>query len=1285
MTWVTATDLQRWADQRKAQGELPALVRKLIRRSLPEPSRLDFPAWELVARSGFDGVLESDHQTQYVPLGSSRWEMGTDKNPNAKAKRDFEKRSSQMSVHDMADQTFVFVTPRSWPGGKEWAINARKNFSWRDVLVFDANDLEHWLEICPHVSIWFARSIEKRIPGIRSLDEYWQALRMIGEHPLDPNVFVCDREQATERLDEWIASSPSAIFLKASDSFVGIDFVAAWNHLRSDSSQCEPLIVGTLDAWRDLAVSRDSFCLIPEPQVRLTLSDVSQAVEHGHHCLLSGIRSVGHPDSIELKPPSCADIARWLRASGYSDPQSRNQALQSGGSTTILKRLLSINPSRDFPKWSDEQEAIRLAPLALLGGWTHEQRWELDDDAKTRFRESNSLDVDVVCSLLDWDALELERAVLKWSRCEDPLFVRFGPSVFISSREDAWYFLAEFIPDSILQRFGDLATLLLDEVDPALFVPAKDRWLAPLLGKVRGISNELRTSIVETLALMTCCATAGQSNQKLSQKAAVVDKIIDQILPPGADWQRWASIGDNLVLLVEAAPEMFLARVESDLSSESPELPKLFQDRDHSLFVGAIHSPLLWALECLAWSPNYLRRVTVVLTKLASFDPGGTYANRPENSLCEILLACIWHTMAPVEERIESLRACCETDVSVGWTLTKRLFVDSGEEISAGTYLPRYRRWADGWNEGSNTREERRKYEIGIAKVAVEQMDLDAERWAEGLHGLLSTDASLARVAMARVTQLCESDLADLERYNLWVTVDKLADEKDEFQGFSVLIPKTHFEGFRRLSRKLKPRHPAFHHAQLFDYGAGYQGGQDYESWQRDLRRLRVTALNEILEYAGSDGIYLLCELAEDAASTGFLLGVEALIGWDDLDTSSIVGPVPEGDEKRAQLLYGFIQGGFAARRWVFVDQISDLNHWSAEMLARFATSLPRELDVWQWLNEQDPTASDHYWQIIRGIFANGGLKETKYAIEHLIAASRPLAAIRVLNQAVTGKVEISSEAALEYMEQTLAADSKDFPEELTGIKQDVWGIIGWLQQATDDLPQEERKDRRLRLAQLEWCYLSLRPGHGSAATPATLEEMMMLAPPDLFIRVLQVSTKISFNDEQADHQNSGAVERKLAGEMLLKQISCLPRQSDNGDVDTEELLTWIRDARSQAQELGLLPSCDCTLGEIFGRSILASNDTWFDWEIGRCVEAFATDDFLSGFQAVLYHPKMEFRGAHEGGERERTRARNFREVAERIHPNSIKLARAFEAVAEQLEKLAEREDESVKRDRFGR
>ena len=81
------------------------------------------------------------------------------------------------------------------------------------------------------------------------------------------------------------------------------------------------------------------------------------------------------------------------------------------------------------------------------------------------------------------------------------------------------------------------------------------------------------------------------------------------------------------------------------------------------------HTGLLWALEGLAWLPEYLKESSLILLKLAQLDPGGTLANRPINSISEIFKPWHYQTLAPYDDRMAILKDITEKQRESGWVL----------------------------------------------------------------------------------------------------------------------------------------------------------------------------------------------------------------------------------------------------------------------------------------------------------------------------------------------------------------------------------------------------------------------------------------------------------------------------------------------------------------------------------------------------------------------------------------------------------------------------------------
>lgn len=149
---ITSTHLAQWSDKREAQGMLSILVRKLV-SATSHITILAIPGGDSVNLPGWNGVIDVAEGNPWVPNGISFWELGISKDPVSKANTDFKKRLEQMLPSEAAGATFVFVTSCRWAGKNTWQEAARKRNVWANVLVWDADDLEAWLEASPSAAL----------------------------------------------------------------------------------------------------------------------------------------------------------------------------------------------------------------------------------------------------------------------------------------------------------------------------------------------------------------------------------------------------------------------------------------------------------------------------------------------------------------------------------------------------------------------------------------------------------------------------------------------------------------------------------------------------------------------------------------------------------------------------------------------------------------------------------------------------------------------------------------------------------------------------------------------------------------------------------------------------------------------------------------------------------------------------------------------------------------------------------------------------------------------------
>jgi hypothetical protein len=77
------------------------------------------------------------------------------------------------------------------------------------------------------------------------------------------------------------------------------------------------------------------------------------------------------------------------------------------------------------------------------------------------------------------------------------------------------------------------------------------------------------------------------------------------------------------------------------LEGDGALIRPIFNEHQGFLHPTYKHTGVLWALETMAWDPEYFRRAVLALARLAAIDPGVKIGNTPANSLAEIFV--LWH------------------------------------------------------------------------------------------------------------------------------------------------------------------------------------------------------------------------------------------------------------------------------------------------------------------------------------------------------------------------------------------------------------------------------------------------------------------------------------------------------------------------------------------------------------------------------------------------------------------------------------------------------------------
>jgi hypothetical protein len=1273
MSWTRALNIVHWADTQDARHTLPRLVRRLIRSTVPSLSKLNFPAGEQVTRPGFDGTVETPTGNEFVPQGLSRWEMGVDKNVKGKADEDFAKRTDATPAEEQEQTTFVFVTPRVWEKKSNWEKDAA-NSNWRKVIAYDANDLEHWLEIAPAVDVWLTKLLGRSSPGVQELESYWNSVRTLAEHPLLPSVFTASREAAAGEVRNWLAGLPSSLYLRTNSLMEGIDFLAALNAGEDIGKLQSAVIISNEEAWRHLAASRDPLLLIADPTQPLRASDAAAAVEAGHHVFVTGTRGVsGQANELALPRQTHLSIAEALQQSGFSQPRAAGLGQACAGSSGILKRLITRHPETHYPAWAREEVRNSLAPLALIGGWSHVDPELPQGQEARRIGPPPPQDVWLITEFLCCSRTQLDETVSRWQRIAEPLFLRFGSSVLVSSREDVWHLLGGCVSREQLNRFRDVALLVLDENNPALDLEPDQRWLAKLYGKAHSLSEDLRISIIETLALMTTYRTADRPETGVDF-SSTVNWILDRALPNRAPWQRWASFGHELPVIAEAAPELFLCRVEEDLSSPDPELPKLFQDQSHSFFAGEVHTGLLRALELLAWSTQYLARVSVVLARLAARDPGGRYYNRPHSSLEAIFMFWLWQTSAPLEERMCALSQVLVAEPEVGWRLLVELLPSGRPRTSHTTCVPRWRDWAEGRSRGY-LQPLIPRYLLAVAHLTIQVAGSKPQRWAQAFERLLWVGPAVCEQVCAALESIARQVGDQQAAFPLWESLRNTVARHERHPAASWSFPQALRTRLASIRDRLQSGDPVLDHQWLFQPHVelpGFDILADFERHDTALQDRRLTAVRQIVAADAAAGVFRFLRLTQLPATIGWIVGEERLLSADEVGLPCILD---SADLQHLQFATSYVQRRFVREGVGFTNSIG-VGDWSADQAARFATCLPYGSAAWQWLRANKPDAEEAYWRRVGGHLHQPDLDQVREACGALARVGRPCSAADVAQVAAARGVALPSDLIADVLEAIYTRPCLEQPNYTSGFGYHV-------RQLVDTLQRDVSFDR-FRLAGIEWGLLPFL-GQEHDVGPSTLVAAIE-SHPQFFVTLLEFAYRGEADPPSDAPRSEQDQVRAHYALTILNNLSRLPGTNEAGITDYDHLRNWVRTARQLASERGRLSNCDRNLGALIARASIADEGRWPAPEVAALAESLGTDEVVDGFAlGVLNARGAVTRSPWDGGDLERRLSARYRELAEQVQATSPKLAQGFRKIADHYDANARHEDDEAERRKLGR
>ncbi|OOQ59655.1 hypothetical protein [Mucilaginibacter pedocola] len=1251
MRLILRSDIERWANEFESKGYFPVMISRLVRATAPKEAYIDFPSGNAVFIGGYDGLVNSPIGNGFVPQDVSVWEFGTEPKIKGKAEKDFLKRIKNPEGYICAESTFIFVTPRFWRYKEKWRQSKLAEGKWKDIRVYDSSNLEQWLDQCAVVSRWFSAFIGKSpADGILTVEEYWKSWSVgpMGKLPIE--TIISGRTSEINTLKNSLNGTPEIIAVKAASKNEAAAFILA-SAFTFDEASCErflsrTLIIDTIDNFRKLHLSDSNLNLIIRFEER---DGLYTGVIENHHVLVP----LGPEDDLNQKTITLPTIDRegqinGLVQMGLSKTDSERFSREAGRNITILKRLLRFPQNR--LAWFVDEYVRQLIPSMLIGRW----------------HASKKGDHMLLEQLANQPYEEYLEKVIRLVNVEESPLLKIGDLFRLLSPLDIWSSIAKYITPKDIKLLGECFQTAFAGGNP-LEVPAneKERWIIEFNNE-KTYSSWVREGIIQSLILVAFYG----DNLKLTgmrNSQVWVDSQVSKLFSE-ADRNLWRSLERELPLLAEAAPQSFLDILNKDLEGDNPMVMELFEEKDGLFHKISYHSGLLWALESLAWLPEYLHDASLILAKLAKLDPGGQLANRPINSLNEIFKTWHYQTLASFDERVSVLRLICDKEPDVGWELLIKL-LPNHHGVAFHTHKMRWRVFDRNFNI-QHTYQDIWEMNSAIVDILIEIFD--------------NSDVKLAEMLTKSV------DLSDLDRQKIfdrsistaksfknggsesWSAVRRILSHHRSHPQTDWALPESTLEKYQELYDLLTPDDLIEKNCWLFDEWPDFpEGGEDDERKDHKIARRRKEFIDTMMNQYGLEAIITLSGKIKESWSLGNALA-EVLV--DELKIEELLSLVDFDSVSQSKFIRSFL--GFQKEdrdiNWIkhFYQYLED-NRCSVKVKIDYLTSFAPSNELWDMIDILPNDIRDGYWQNTSPWFYQLTNEEKIRGLKNLIEYSRFFTAV---HQAYFFIDDVPSSLLSELLEKAAMIEANE------------QGNFGHhLERLLDKM--EDRVDiSHEQKIKLEWLYMPMLGGFNAVRKPENLHNELQKSP-QFFVEVLtwvyrpEGKKEITGNNE--GYTKEMIINRARAAHELLDSWTKIPGTDDSSQIDSEYLKNWISEVRSLAKMVGRQNVADMEIGKILGH-FPEREDDWPPLPICELIEELNSDAINRNFITQVFNNHgSSSRGPFDGGNIERQLAANFNRFAN-LHKNKHrKLSRLFSDLAKRYELEALRMDEEAERDRL--
>ncbi len=955
-------------------------------------------------------------------------------------------------------------------------------------------------------------------------------------------------------------------------------------------------------------------------------------------------------DTIVLPEIERDSFVASLISVGFSKEKAQRHSRESARNITILRRQLEF--TRTIPNWAHSQNVNTIIPALIIGRWD----------------ENSESDKNIIAKIANDTYESYIKELNCWRYTNDSPIFKIGSKWRLSSPLDSWANASKQMSRNDFDLLKQSAIEILSEVDPSFQLQPEHRNMASFFGKKRNHSAWIREGIIHSLILISVFGEKFKLDLPSTSKVWV-DNIVRNLLNSNNP-EFWKSLDRELPLLAEASPTAFLDNLEKYLKIESSPIIDLFNEEPGFIAPRSYHTGLLWALESLAWFPEYLSRVSIILAKLASNDPGGQISNRPIKSLSGIFKPWHYETYASFTDRIEVLELICKKELEVAWTLLLSMLPKNTSDFSTPSSKPRWR-LLEIEQEIKITWDEIYKSYTQVVELLKSHFDYSDKKTAD----LIKASCHLLVEDRHTILDFVDTILDEVNHEDniSWHACRKLLNKYNSHPEADWVLPLNDLERIANLHMKLTPSDTVQRNIWMFnDNWPEFSEGHVNKKGSHDNQEIiilenRKKALLAIYNEVGLVKVIELSEVVKEKEIFGQTLAYIIESNNEIVDICKIL------NETKAN--YSFAQGcifrkGLIKRLDWSLNLYKKLKKigFSNSSLANFLTCLYQSQQLWDFIETTNSEIIELYWKNCYTNLYRTNQNEKIYEVRKLIEHKRYFYAIQVCSPFAK---ELPSDLISDML---LKAGTEKNEEHIKLSEYEINALFNTL---------NDRNDLESSIMfRLEWIYFPVLNDYDDKTTLRLHEELSI--NPEFFIQILCLiykSDNESIQDDSIDEQLKFKAKKAFE---LLESWNRLPGMNSPETMDFNYLKTWIDKVTELAKASDLMEAANMYIGKILAQYPESLNETWPPDEICKLIEELNCDVIDSNFSCATFNKRSSSsRSPFEGGNIEREKAQYFHKLANHHKNKYPSVFNIFHELAIEYEDDAKKEDEKAVRIRM--